>query len=119
MDFALGYLVQRFFYRFLDFFHHWYVDGSRAIGHRFIGTLESLDRTIALRVTVRYLFQPLYRDYTVIGRILGFIFRVLRILIGLVLYCVVAAVYAAFYVGWLVLPALAIFYTIAHAAHRP
>ena len=40
MDFSLIYLVHRFFYRFFDFFHHWYVDGSRWFGRKFMGTFR-------------------------------------------------------------------------------
>lgn len=110
MDFAPAYLVQRFFYRFTDFFHHWYIDGSRVIGHRFVSALEEADRSLAIRVTVRYFFQPLYRDYTVIGRILGIIFRAARIAIGLVVYVVIGALFLLFYLAWLLAPAAIIFY---------
>ncbi len=109
MDFAPAYLVQRFFYRLTDFFHHWYVDGSRRIGHRFITTLEGADRSFAVKVTLRYFFRPLYGDYTIIGRILGIIFRTCRILIGGVVYAVIALLFLLFYVIWLATPAVIIF----------
>lgn len=110
MDFAPVYLIQRLFYRFVDFFHHWYVDGSRAIGHSFIGTLESADRSLALKITLKYFFRPLYGDYSPVGRVLGIIFRTFRILIGAVVYAVVAALFVAFYVAWLAVPAVIIIY---------
>lgn len=110
MDFAPVYLVERFFYRLINFFHHWYVDGSRMIGHRFITALEEADRSLALKITIRYFFQPLYRDYSVIGRILGVIFRTGRILIGAAIYAAVAVLFLAFYLAWLAAPAVIIFY---------
>ena len=110
MDFAPVYLLQRFLYRVVDFFHHWYVDGSRAIAHRFIGALEAADRSLALKITIRYFFQPLYKDYTVIGRILGIIFRTGRILIGAVVYLVVIALFALCYVAWVALPVIILAY---------
>ena len=116
MDFSPVYLIQRFIYRFLDFFHHWYIDGSREIAHRFIATLESADRSLALKITIRYFFQPLYKDFSIIGRILGIIFRSGRILIGVVVYAVVAAAFLLFYLAWIALPAIIIFYTISNAA---
>ncbi len=109
MDFAPAYLVQRFLYRLTDFFHHWYVDGSRRIGHQFIATLEDADRSFAVRVTLRYFFRPLYGDYTIIGRVLGVIFRTGRILIGGVVYAVIALLFLLFYVVWLAIPAVIIF----------
>jgi len=110
MNFAAVYLVRRFFYRLLDFFHHWYIDGSRNFGHWFISSLESLDRTFAIRITLRYLFHPLYKDYTIIGRILGFIFRSARIFLGLAVYSLLTILFLVIYVGWLLVPLLIIIY---------
>ena len=112
MDFAPAFLLQRFWYRFCDFFHHWYVDGSRAIGHRFIAALEDIHRTLAVRITVRHFFQPLYRDYTFVGRLLGIFFRTCRIVIGVAVYLLIIVLFALFYLAWLATPALIIFYAV-------
>jgi hypothetical protein len=109
-DFALGYLVHRFFYRIFDFFRHWYVGGSRIIAHAFISTLEDIDRSFAVKITLQHFFEPLYKDYSVIGRILGVIFRSFRVAIGIVIYAVIAVCFAVAYVIWiLALPALLFF----------
>ncbi len=110
MDFAFVYLVQRFFYRLFDFFHHWYADGSRRFAHLFISTLEVADRTFAVKITLRHFFEPLYGDYSIIGRILGLIFRTGRVLIGSVMYLIVAIVFACAYLAWLAIPTVIIFY---------
>ena len=110
MDFAPVYLLERIWYRLTDFFHHWYVDGSHVIGHRFLVALEKTDRSLAIKVTVRYFFHPLYKDYTVIGRILGIIFRAVRIIIGLVIYAVIIALFLLFYLAWLATPAVVLYY---------
>ncbi len=104
MDFAPIYLIQRFFYRIADFFHHWYVDGSRAIGNQFMVTLQATDQAFAIKITLRYFFQPLYKDYSVIGRILGIIFRTGRIIIGGVVYLLIVVAFAIVYIAWLALP---------------
>src|SRR6185436_3340892 len=106
MDFAPIYLVRRFFYRFFDFFTHWYVDGSRAFGRTFIETLANIDQIIALKITLRYFFQPLYKDYTIMGRILGVIFRTLRILLGIIIYPIIIAAVLAVYLVWVAIPVL-------------
>ena len=108
--FALGYLIHRFFYRIGDFFHHWYIDGTRVIAHRFVSTLEDLDQTFAVRVTLRYFFQPLYKDYSVIGRILGLVFRTGRLIIGAAIYLMVTLLFLAFYVLWVMVPLVIIFF---------
>lgn len=110
MDFSVVYLVRRFAYHFLDFFHHWYVDGSRVIGRRFMATLTAADRSLAVAVTLRHFFEPLYKDYTVIGRILGVVFRSARILIGVVAYLLLFLLFLAAYLVWLAVPAVIIFY---------
>lgn len=114
MDFSVVYLARRFLYRFLDFFHHWYVDGSRVIGRRFMATLTSLDQSLAVAITLRHFFEPLYKDYSIIGRILGIVFRSVRVAIGGVLYFFVALVFAIFYVIWLAIPAIILFYAAKH-----
>jgi hypothetical protein len=108
MDFAPVYLVERLLYRIKDFFKHWYVDGSRWWGHKFLNILRGIDQTLALKITLIHFFEPLYRDYSVIGRILGVIFRTGRILIGAVVYLVIAIIFLVIYLAWLFLPVLLI-----------
>ncbi len=104
MSFAPIYIIQRGLLRIYEFFRHWYADGSRFLGHAFITFLERLDRVFAVRITLRYFFEPLYKDYTVVGRILGVIFRSIRVLLGASVYVVVSLLYAVAYVLWLALP---------------
>ncbi len=112
MDFAPIYLVQRFCYRLFDFFHHWYTDGSRAFGRTFMTMLAEVDKVIALKITLRYFFQPLYKDYTVMGRILGVIFRTFRMLIGVIIYPILIAAFLAAYLAWILIPAVVLVYAI-------
>ena len=104
MDFAPVYLIQRFFYRIYDFFHHWYVDGSRAFGRKYIQLLSDIDVTFAVKITLRHFFEPLYRDYSIIGRILGIPFRTGRILIGGGIYLVISIIFLVIYLAWLAIP---------------
>jgi hypothetical protein len=110
MDFAPVYLIERFFYRIFEFFHHWYVDGSRAIARRFMTALTSADRALALKITLRHFFEPLYKDYSAIGRILGVIFRTGRILIGAIVYLFLLAVFLLIYLIWIAIPFLILYY---------
>jgi hypothetical protein len=112
MDFALVFVVRRFLYRIEDFFHHWYVHGIRRIAHGFIEYLSQLDQTFALKVTIRYFFQPLYKDYSIVGRILGIVFRSGRILIGGVLYGVVGVIFLAVVVLWAAIPIVVLLYSV-------
>lgn len=114
MDFSVVYLAQRLVYRIAGFFKHWYVGGSHVIGRRFMATLASADRSFAVAITVRHFFEPLYKDYTVIGRILGVVFRTGRILIGGMVYLVIVIIYAAIYLVWLAIPAAILFNAVRY-----
>jgi hypothetical protein len=111
-DFALGYLFYRFFYRIFDFFRHWYVGGSRMIAHAFISTLEHIDQSFAVKITIEHFFEPLYKDYSAIGRILGFIFRSARVVIGVVIYAAIAAWFAGVYLIWIAIPPALLFFSV-------
>ncbi|MDP3947111.1 MAG: hypothetical protein Q8Q41_00250 [bacterium] len=104
MNFALVYIGWRTLHRFAEFFRHWYVVSFYLIGRYLISFLERLDRTLAFRITLKYLFQPLYQDYTVIGYILGFIFRSFRLVVGGAIYAVVILVALGLYLAWLLIP---------------
>ena len=111
-DFALGYLLHRFFYRIFDFFRHWYVGGSRMIAHAFISTLENMDRSFAVKITLQHFFEPLYKDYSIIGRILGSFSACSGSCSALVVYVVIAVCFAVAYVVWVLTRPALIFFSI-------
>jgi hypothetical protein len=110
MGFSLVYLVHRFLYRIFDFVKHWYVDGTRAFAHRFVTTIEDFDQTFAVGITIRHFFEPLYKDYSIVGRILGLIFRPLRVLLGLTVYLGIAGIFLAAYAVWFSVPLVILYY---------
>ncbi len=103
------YIFERALYRFAEFWRHWYVESFYVVSKIVVDILERFDRFFAVRINFRYLFQPLYQDYTVIGRILGFIFRSLRIATGSFLYALIVIVAAVFYFVWILLPPFIIY----------
>lgn len=112
MSFSLVYLVQRFFYRIYEFLRHWYIGGLSAVFHQTLSLLELLDRKFALKITVRYLFRPLYQDYTILGYILGFIFRSIRVIAASFLYFLIILLASAVYLVWAAIIPYLIFKTI-------
>ncbi len=110
MDFSVTYLLVRFVYRIYAFFHHWYIDGSAAFGRRLMASLAAADRLFALRVTIRHFFEPLYKDYTIVGRILGVIFRTGRLAIGAIADFAIAGCFILAYALWLAVPFLTLYY---------
>ena len=106
MDFALVYIAHRFIYRVFDFFHHWYVDGSRSFLTRFLNVFAGLEQSFAVRATIAHFFEPLYKDYSAVGRILGIPFRAGRIFLAGAFYILFTAAFAVLYVLWLTVPLL-------------
>ncbi len=84
------------------------------IARKCIDTLESLDRYWAVKINLRYIFRPLYQDSGFIARILGFIFRTIRISLALVIYAVLIIVSLALYLIWALIP----IYIVLHALNQ-
>lgn len=110
MSIAAVYLVRQFAVRIADFLRHWYVGGFLRAMHWTLLFLERLDRTLALRVTLRYFFRPLYQDYTFVGYAFGFIFRVFRALVAFIIYAAVIVFAVALYLAWAFAPAYVLYW---------
>ncbi|OGM91073.1 hypothetical protein A3A20_00565 [Candidatus Wolfebacteria bacterium RIFCSPLOWO2_01_FULL_45_19] len=109
MSFALIYIVVRAFYSFVKFWRHWYVESFTIIARMAMNVLEKLDRVFAVRINFRFLLQPLYQDYTVVGRVIGPIFRLIRVIVGSLIYSVTVVAAAIFYIVWALLPVFIIY----------
>jgi len=92
-----------------DTLRHWYVDSFRIIGRLTISLLERLDRRLALKITLRYFFKPLYGDRSIPGRFFAFIFRTIRVFIALILYSVIICFALGSYVIFALLPVFVIY----------
>lgn len=106
MSAVLLYVVRQAAYRLAEFFRHWYVKSARIYFNFVLDRFERLDYFFAWRITARHIFDPLYRDYSLVGYVLGFFFRTFRLLVASVVYVLVAAFALACYVVWLLLPPL-------------
>ena len=104
MSISVIYLVQKFFYRIFKFVYNWYVGGFWAVGHGAITIFEGIDQYFAFKITLKHLFQPLYQDRTILGYILGFIFRTFRVLMGMVVYAALFLIVAGIYILWAGIP---------------
>lgn len=100
MNFALTYLVGRLIYRIGDFLKHWYVHSAKMYANYVIDQLSALDRSLAWGITFRHFFEPLYKDYSFLGRVLGVFFRTLRFAFGTVVYALIFIVAVLIYLIW-------------------
>ena len=74
------------------------------MSHHALNLLESLERTFAFHVTLRHFFEPLYQDRTILGHVLGFVFRTVRLAGGAVIYFLVICAAVVLYLGWAAFP---------------
>ncbi len=86
------------------FVYNWYIGGFLFFYRHMTNVLERFDRTWAFQITLKNLFQPMYQDQTIVGRILGFIFRSFRIVIAGTIYAFVILVGISLYVMWAAIP---------------
>lgn len=98
------YFLNCVFCRFLEFFQHWYADSFRFYSHFVISLLEKLDRKFAFRITLKYIFKPLYQDRSFIGYILGFIFRSGRLILSGFIYLILLTMAIILFFGWSIFP---------------
>lgn len=105
----LIYLLNRLIFRAKEFLRHWYIKSFFVYVHFIVSQLEKIDRFLAFKITLRHLFQPLYQDHSIIGYILGFIFRSIRLCMGAIIYLTIFTVAVAIYIVWLAIPILIIY----------
>lgn len=103
------YLFNRFTHRVGEFLRHWYIKSFFIYSNFVVSQLEKLDRLLAFKITLRYLFKPLYQDYSFLGYVLGFIFRIGRLISGGIIYVFIFALAAAAYFVWLAIPVYVVY----------
>jgi hypothetical protein len=101
---ALAYIIRRFFHRIADFLRHWYVKSAKIYFNFVLDKLSKIDRVLAWRVNLKYVFHPLYQDYSIVGYSLGFVTRILRFLGTSAIYAVLFSIAILVYVAWLLVP---------------
>lgn len=115
----IPYLFYCLFYRSAEFLRHWYVRSFWLYGHFILSVLEKFDRRLAFKITLRHLFEPLYQDRTIVGYILGFIFRSLRLIGGAVIYALLIVAAAIIYLAWLAVPFYVIYRIFKESPWNP
>ncbi len=98
------YLGERFVYRIIEFVRHWYVKSGKLYSNFVLDKLSKIDEALAWKITLRHLFEPLYKDYSLIGYFFGFLFRSIRLLVASAIYLVIFAIAITAYVVWLLIP---------------
>lgn len=112
MHFTAVYLVERFFYRIVDFLRHWYVKSARMYFNFVINRFESADRVFAWKITEKNIFKPLYGDYSVVGYVFGFLFRLARLILATLVYVCMFLIAIFAYLLWILIPVFLVYKTL-------
>ncbi len=90
----------------LDFFNFWYPKSFKTFLRLWHNLILLIEEDLAVSLMWRLLFTPLFHDSSIVGRVLSFIFRIIRILIGLGGYFI--ATFFTFLIAlfWFALPVL-------------
>lgn len=81
--------------------------------HAWRAIVLGLEQSLALKETITHITQPLYGDYSIVGRIVGPVFRLIRASIAIVLYIAISIGIGLLYLLWIAIPA-AILFVIFH-----
>lgn len=86
----------------------WYPESIETFIRAWRNLILLLEEDLAVGLMWKLIFTPLFQDSTVVGRVLSFIFRFFRILIGLFALTLASVLMFCLAVLWLLLPLLAI-----------
>jgi len=106
---VVAYIFSQFFERIAIFLRRWYVIFSRRFWAHAVDQFLIMERSLALRVMVRTWTKPLYGDYTIIGKIIGPIFRTWRIVFALVVYASYFIFMFVLWLSWLAFPVFVLY----------
>ncbi len=90
-----------------QFFWFWYVQSSKDFWHREIAFLRQIERDIGVMINLKLIFQPIFGDYSYMGRAIGPVFRLGRVLIGTIIMIASIFIVILIYLIWIILPPLA------------
>jgi len=77
----------------------WLIEGPKKYWKKVFTLSVAFESAWATLITLRYFFKPLYQDYSITGRIIGPLFRLGRIIIGVGMHLVLLASYTIIFLG--------------------
>lgn len=103
------YLFKTFIFRIWMFIRRWYIRGFLFFYGMWLGLVRASERRLAIRINVRFLFQPLYQERNIFGYVLGFLYRFFKIVLGGVWYIASAFCAVLLYVLWAAIPLMLVY----------
>ncbi|MDO8573927.1 MAG: ATP-dependent Clp protease ATP-binding subunit [Candidatus Daviesbacteria bacterium] len=90
-------------------FQFWFPDSIAFFAGTWKNLMLYLEEDLAVGLMWKLLFTPLFHDASIVGRVLSFLFRITRIVIGLFAFAITTAIVLLVGGYFLVLPFLAVF----------
>lgn len=115
MQYVLPYIFRWFADSIIDFLNRWYVKSFLHMTEYMLDLFAELDKSFALKVNARNMLKPMYQDKNPISYILGFFFRLGRVLMTLAAYFIIFSITAGLYLLWLSIPIYFIYKIITTA----
>lgn len=88
----------------LLFPHFWFIEGTIFFLRLFRNVTIYAEQAAAFTLNIRFFFVPLFGDYSLLGRVMGIIFRTLRIGFGLIFIPFVSSIVLFLFFFWLLIP---------------
>jgi hypothetical protein len=101
-------LILEFLLDIVRFPWWWYSGGLKQVMAKCWRAFSATRARVALGVFAKYLFKPMYQDYTWQGRVISFFMRLFLLVVKLVRYILAAAWYALLVLAWILLLPLAL-----------
>lgn len=95
-----------------EFFIYWYLVNSGAYWNFVKGFYNGMERELGVVANIYNWYNPLFQDNDYIGRIIGPIFRTMRIFVGLIIYVFAGIGFLSCYLIVFYLPVLVIYMMI-------
>ena len=86
----------------------WYPESIQFFIRTWKNLILFLEEDLAVGLMVRLLFVPLFHDASIVGRILSFLFRSVRIVMGLFAFSLASVILALVAIYWFLLPVILI-----------
>lgn len=93
----------------IHLFKFWYIESLYAFLRIWKNSINYLEEDLAVGLMLKLIFVPLFHDNSYVGRILSFIFRIFRILIGVFAFIIATIFILVGAIYWLFLPLFAFY----------
>lgn len=92
----------------ITFLTWYYVNQTKNVFAIFLGFFTYVADFFAIPMMIKHLWEPLYQDYTYSGRVIGFLIRSGRIVLGIFVQLMFIILFGFLMLVWLLLPLIII-----------